>query len=151
MPAQEASHWDDTLSVLQTELTGAVTRDDVERWKKRLYSELERIPDGRAFRLLLDLSGFEPVDLEAHKAMRLVIPEILLTHGMRPAFVDLFKDQGEPTVSVKRKRRCFAFANVHHDKDKMSQYEVKIGRADQCFFTDPKEAYHWLIQQPVPL
>ncbi len=34
MQAHQASHWDDTLSILQTELKGQVTREDVERWKR---------------------------------------------------------------------------------------------------------------------
>ncbi|WP_141733076.1 hypothetical protein [Oligoflexus tunisiensis] len=151
MQAHQASHWDDTLSILQTELKGAVTRDDVELWKKSLYEELDRIPDGRLFRLLLDLNGFEPVDMEAHKAMRLVIPEILMNHGMRPAVADLFDDPGELHITMLRNRRCFAFANVHHDENKMSLYEIRIGRSDQKFFTNSKQARQWLIQQPVPL
>jgi len=150
MQAHQASHWDDTLSILQTELKGPVTQGDVELWKKNLHTELNRIPDGRAFRLLLDLHGFEPVDLEAHKAMRLVIPHILMQHGMRPAYADLFDEPGTISVSMLRNRRCFAFANVHHDENKMGQYEIKIGRSDQRFFTDPTKARQWLIQQPVP-
>ncbi|HYX37028.1 MAG TPA: hypothetical protein VE954_28335 [Oligoflexus sp.] len=151
MQSHHASHWDDTLSILQTELKGSVTREDVLLWKKNLHAALERIPDGRAFRLLLDLKGFEPVDIEAHKAMRLVIPHILLSHGMRPAYADLFDDPGKLSVTLQRSQRCFAFANVHHDENKMGQYEMKIGRSDQRFFTDPDKARQWLIQQPVPL
>lgn len=151
MQAHQASHWDDTLSILQTELKGPVTREHVELWKMNLYAELDRIPDGRPFRLLLDLEGYEPVDMEAHKAMRLVIPNVLQSHGMRPAFADLFDDPGELNITLLRNRRCFAFANVHHDEYKMDQYETKIGRSDQRFFTDPDKARQWLIQQPVPL
>ncbi len=151
MQAHQASHWDDTLSILQTELKGQVTREDVERWKRDLYAELERIPSGRQFRLLLDLDGYEPFDLQAHQAMRLVIPTLLLHHGMRPAFADLFEETGEIPISMQRNRRCFAFANVHHDEHKMMQYETKIGRSDQKFFTDADKARQWLIQQPVPL
>jgi hypothetical protein len=150
MQAHQASHWDDTLSILQTELKGPVTREDVDIWKRNLLAELDRIPDGRLFRLLLDLNGYEPVDMEAHKAMRLVIPDILLHHGMRPAYADLYDDPGELHVSMFRNRRCFAFANVHHDENKMKQYDIKIGRADQRFFTDPDKARQWLIQHPVP-
>lgn len=151
MQAHQASLWDDTLSILQTELKGPVTREDVELWKRDLYAELDRIPSGRQFRLLLDLDGYEPVDMEAHKAMRLVIPTLLLNHGMRPAYADLFDEPGDLHISMVRNRRCFAFANVHHDENKMSQYEMKIGRSDQRFFTDPDKARQWLIQQPVPL
>lgn len=148
--AHHASHWDDTLSLLQTELKGPVTARDVQLWEKELQRELDLVPDGRMFRLLLDLHGFEPVDMEAHKAMRLVIPTILMNHGMRPAFADLFDDAGEITLKKERQRRCFAFANVHHDEHKMGQYEIKIGRADQRFFTDAGAARQWLLKQPVP-
>jgi hypothetical protein len=150
MQAHQASHWDDTLSILQTELKGPVTREVVELWKRNLQAELDRIPDGRLFRLLLDLNGYEPVDMEAHKAMRLVIPDILLHHGMRPAYADLYDEEGDLHVTMLRNRRCFAFANVHHDENKMMQYDIKIGRADQRFFTDPDKARQCLIQHPVP-
>ena len=60
--------------LLTTRLTGVVTTEDVQRWKESLERDAAAIPDGGTFKLLLDLCGYEPADIEAHKAMRAVIP-----------------------------------------------------------------------------
>ena len=83
------SHWDATTGILRTELSGNVTSADVAVWRDELHRELARIPDHSQFRLLSSVYGYEPVDLAAHKAMRTVVPEILATHGLRPAYLDL--------------------------------------------------------------
>ena len=137
------SRWDPENRILWTELTGAVTVADVEAWRNELERAVGAIPDGSAFGLLLNLHGFHPVNLDAHKAMRTVVPLLLARHGMRPAFLDLFEGAEIP-ISTERGVRCVAFANVHHDPDKMSSYERRIAKPDQRFFTDASEAYDWL-------
>ena len=42
--------------------------------------------------------------------------------------------------------QCIAFANVHHDPEKMNRYEEKIAKPDQHFFTDVRAAYEWLLR-----
>lgn len=129
--------------ILTTRLTGAVTTDDVQRWKESLERDVATIPDGGTFKLLLDLRGYEPADLEAHKAMRVVIPRFLADYGLRPALLDLFPEADLPLRNL-RGVTCTAFANVHHDAAKMQNYEERIGRANQRFFTEPDEARAWL-------
>lgn len=138
------SNWEPESGILRTELRGTVTSQDIEFWRDGLYRELNRIPDNSRFLLLLDLHGFEPENLETQKTMRNVIPEILAAHGMRPAFIDLFDDKPEMRIFLTRGIQCIAFANVHHDPAKMDNYEKKIAKPEQRFFTDPHAAEEWL-------
>lgn len=140
--------WDAGRRLLETRLTGAVDHADVRAWQDGLARELARVPDGASFKLLNDLRGFDPVTIDVHKAMREVVPRLLAAHGMRPAFVDLFDSPPEVTVTTTRGITCTAFANVHHDEDKMQSYERRIGRPDQRFFTDRAAAEAWLDAQP---
>jgi hypothetical protein len=130
--------------VLVTELRHTATVADVEAWRERLDAAVAGVPANGRFKLLLDLRGYEPADLAAHKAMRDVVPGVLLRHGMRPAFLDLFDDPPHAETTTERGVVCTAFANVHHDAEKMAEYERRIGRPDQRFFTDRSAAEEWL-------
>jgi hypothetical protein len=138
------TRWDPDRAVLTTQLKGHVDVEDVLTWRVGLTEALQRLPDGTAFRLLLDIDGYEPASLEAHKKMRTVIPEVLLRHGLRPAFLDLFPEAEEPAVSADRGVVCIAFANVHHDGTKMARYDQEIATPTQRFFTSRAEAEAWL-------
>ncbi len=138
------SKWDPATGILRTDLTGPVTTDDVAAWREGLHREVASIPDGTSFRLLLNLVGFEPATIDAHKAMRTVVPEILARHGLRPAFIDLFDERPAMVITTSRGVRCIAFANVHHDEAKMTDYEQRIGKPNQKFFTDVSAAEAWL-------
>jgi hypothetical protein len=139
-----SSHWDRQQRLLVTQLTGTVDVDDVDAWRLALLDAVERIPDGTSFKLLLDLTGYEPASLDAHRHMRMVVPDLLIAHGLRPAFVDLYPDAPEPVVIQDRGVVCVAFANVHHDETKMARYEEQIATANQRFFTSRSAAEEWL-------
>jgi hypothetical protein len=139
------SRWNPKSQVLRTDLTGTATVADVRSWQEGLAQQVERIPDGSEFRLLLNLRGYDPADLDAHKAMRVVVPTLLIRHGMRPAFVDLVPNPPEIALSVERGIRCIAFANVHHDEHKMREYAERISKPEQRFFTDLELAQNWLM------
>jgi hypothetical protein len=130
--------------IIRTRLTGLVSAESARAWQRQLQAQLRALPDRTQFALLLDIRGYEPADLDAHKVMRAVVPEILIRHGMRPAFLDLFPGTPEPVLETERGIRVIAFANVHHDATKMSDYERRIGRDDQRFFTDINAAEEWL-------
>ena len=138
------SGWDPGRGVLVTELHGTIDLDAVSTWRAGLYAEVDLLADGTSFKLLLDLTGYEPATLDAHKAMRTVVPCLLLAHGLRPAFLDLFPDKDEPAVRAERGVICVAFANVHHDEAKMARYEETIATANQRFFTSRSAAEDWL-------
>lgn len=137
-----------TTPVVTTELRGSVTVADVERWAARLRGDVAALPEGTRFRLLLDLTGYEPADIAAHKAMRLVVPRLLADHGMRPAFADLFPEDEAPVVRAEQGVVVEAFANVHHDPEKMRRYEELIATPTQRFFTSRGDAEAWLAGLP---
>lgn len=130
-----ATRWERERRLLVTELGGPVSAATVEGWRRGLWSEVDRMPDGTWFRLLLDLTGYEPASLDAHKQMRTVVPELLVAHGMRPAFVDLSPEAPEPVLRCDRDVVCVAFANVHHDPTKMARYEEQIATPEQPFLS----------------
>ena len=138
------SGWDAERGWLVTELRDTVDVAAVETWRAGLMEAVAAIPDGTSFKMLLDLRGYEPVSLDAHKAMRDVVPSLLVEHGLRPAFLDLFPEAEEPAIRAERDVVCVAFANVHHDPEKMARYEERIATADQRFFTSRSAAEEWL-------
>ncbi|QLY25256.1 hypothetical protein [Bdellovibrio sp. KM01] len=138
------SHWDQNGKILFTSLKGNVDEADIFAWKHTLSVAVASIPTNTEFKVLLDLNGFDPVSISAHKAMRNVIPELLATHGLRPAFIDLFDEKPEMIISCDDGKRCTAFANVHHDPNKMADYRKRIGGDRQQFFTDKDQAAQWL-------
>jgi hypothetical protein len=142
------SSWDVSTGVLTTELKGTVTVEHVRQWIEGLHRELGRIPNGHTFKHLCDLHGYEPADIDAHKAMRLVVPQVLASHGLRPAYIDLFDEKPEMEITVERGIMCTGFANVHHEESKMNNYETKIAKPNQRFFTSRRTAEDWLAKLP---
>jgi hypothetical protein len=140
-----AMHWDAAVDVLISRLSGVVSVADVERWKVGLAAAIAAIPDGGSFRLLSDLSGYEPAGLDAHKAMRTVIPFLLAEHGFRTGLVDIVGAE-EPPITTTRGITCMAVAHVHHDAGKMALYQERVGSANESFFTDAVAAQGWLSQ-----
>jgi hypothetical protein len=136
--------WEGSTRILFTQFTGLVSARDASEWSRGLWQTLDRLPDHTQFKLLLHLRGIDPKDIPAHQAMRKVIPEVLARHGLRPAFIDLFDEKPEMTINVSRGVRCVAFANVHHEKEKMDAYRARIGRDNQQFFSDLESAKKWL-------
>jgi hypothetical protein len=131
-------------SLLESRLSGRVTVADVLAWQGGLEREVAGLPAGARFKFLSDSSGFDPVDIAAHKAMREVVPRLLAAHGMRPAVIDLFDPVPALPVKSDPAVKCVAFANVHHDEVKMRDYAARIGQPEQRFFSARGEAQAWL-------
>lgn len=138
------SVWEPQTQLVTTKLAGDVHVDDVARWKASLQAALAQVEENGSFKLLTDLSGYELQDMAAHKAMRVIVPQLLAAYGLRAAMLDLFPE-AEVTLTVTRGIVCRAYANVHHDTDKMAEYERTLGRANQRFFTNAEEARLWLL------
>lgn len=136
--------WDSQTGILTTTFQGQVSSQDAAEWAHGLQKAIDGLADNSQFKLLLDLYGFEPENIEAHKAMRNIIPETLARHGLRPAFIDLFDEKPELPISRTRGIQCLAFANVHHDANKMADYKRRIGQPNQQFFSNLEEALNWL-------
>jgi len=141
--ATAESTWDAARRLLVTRLQGTVGTDDVRRWIDGLHRELDRIADDTRFNIIVDLHGYEPGDLGAHKEMRTVVPLTLTRYGFRTAFFDLF-DPVDVPLERTRGITCVAAAHVHHDADKMDEYNHRIGRPNERFFTDYRAAEAWI-------
>ncbi len=96
-----------------------------------------------AFTMIVDLRGYEVRDIAAHKEMRTVIPLTLADYGFRTALLDLF-DPVDLPLRPARGSICIAVAHVHHDADKMTLYDDRLGRENERFFTDYATADAWL-------
>jgi hypothetical protein len=129
--------------IVTTRLQGSVTVEEVSRWLASLAEAIGQIEDNSQFKLLVDLYNYEPAALPAHKAMRPVVPLMLARYGFRTALLDLF-DPAELPLQNLRGITCTAVAHVHHDPSKMDEYDRRLGRANEHFFTDPSKAQAWL-------
>jgi hypothetical protein len=138
------SHFEAETGLLTTRLDGSVQRADVAVWIDGLDAALAQIPDGGEFKLLVDLTGYEPADLGTQKAMRVVIPQTAAAYGLRSALLDLYPE-AEITLTKTRAITCTALANVHHDSDKMTEYARLLDRERQRFFTGAAVARVWLL------
>jgi hypothetical protein len=136
--------WDENTKIVTTQYKGPVTAKDAVKWTKSLWDVLNQLPSNSTFKLLVDLHGFEPDNLEAHKVSKHIIPDVLTKHNLRSAYLDLFDQRPEATISSTRGIQCTAFANVHHDQNKMDDYRERIGTPNQQFFTSVDQAREWL-------
>jgi hypothetical protein len=137
------SFWRAEDCLLVTRLQGVVTCADVERWQRSLELALASFAENIAFRLVVDYTGYAFADIAAHKAMRVVIPQLLSHYGFRTGLFDLVE---EPSLLLGHTRgiSCIAVAFVHHDEHKMAIYEERIGRAQERFFVDYEQALAWI-------
>lgn len=135
--------WDTAENLLVTRLQGDITVEDVRRWQTSLQSALSQIAPEGEFKLIVDLYGYELKDIAAHKEMRTVIPLTLADYGFRTALLDLF-DPVELPLHKTRGIICQAVAHIHHDAYKMAEYERRLGRANERFFTDYEQAKEWI-------
>jgi hypothetical protein len=140
--------WDGSGRLLVARLSGTITDADVLRWAEEIQAALAQIPDGATFKLLSDLFGYEPAGLEAHKAMRGVVPGALAAHGFRTGLIDMV-GAPEPAITTTRGVRCVAVAHVHHDANKMALYDERVGRAAERFFSSREAARAWVEQAPL--
>lgn len=127
-------------------LSGSVDENDVARWTELLDRALAWVPDGTEIVLLSNLHGYEPASLDAHKAMRDVIPTRLAAHGFRTGLVDVVG--GELVVTPTPRIVISKVAHVHHDATKMAAYEAQVGCERERFFSDAARANVWLLFDP---
>ena len=103
--------FDPTHRLVETGLAGLVEVDDVTAWTVELERTLDALADDSTFAMIFDLRTYEPGTLDAHRAMRTVIPDALARHKMRPAYIDLFDPAPEmvidsrPSAPVRRLRQ----------------------------------------------
>lgn len=129
--------------LLITQLGGRVTVPEVEKWHNGFNQALAQLEAGQQFKLLVNLTDYDPVDIPTHKAMRDIIPLKLAQYEFRTALLNLFENVDLPLSSTDS-ITCQAVAHVHHDADKMNEYRDRLGRANEQFFTDVELATKWI-------
>lgn len=142
------THWEVDHALLVTRLQGTVQMSEVQQWAAALQRALAHLADNTSFKLLVDLHGYEPQQMSAHKAMRTVIPMTLARYGFRTALLDLFEGADLP-LELTRGIRCTAVAHVHHETEKMTAYDHRLGRSNEHFFTAYQQAEAWLRTLPL--
>lgn len=146
--ADFASSYNKASLALTTQLSGTVTVSDIHQWSCGLRETVRNMQTGSTFKLLVDLSEYKPASIEAHQAMRLVVPQFLADHGLRPAYLDLFDEQYKLDIVLRPRVRCTALANVHHDAVHMRYYQLRAGKPEQKFLADRAAAIRWLETIP---
>ncbi len=145
MTIVEAGYLPPVRAVL-ARLSGSVNESDIARWIELLDRALAWVPDGTEIVLMSNLHGYEPASLDAHRAMREVIPRRLATHGFRTGLVDVVGGEldvvGMPRIAISK------VAHVHHDATKMASYEATVGCERERFFSDAAFANAWLLFDP---
>jgi hypothetical protein len=104
---------------------------------------MHAVPAGLPVRLIVDLYGYAPQEITAHKAMRAVVPRMLAQYGLRTALLDLF-DPIDVPLRHTRGIAIVAVAHIHHDAHKMHTYDRTIGRPHERFFTCFDDAARWI-------
>ena len=144
-----ATQWFPEESLLVTELKGPLAVADIEAWERSLHSVLSQLPDNTSFKILVDLVGLAPVDVETHKRYRSIVPLALAKNGWRIGYLDLFEEANDLVLTAERGVRCVKAAHAHHDAYKIEEYERRFGKPAERFFTDSAAALAWL-KQPYP-
>ncbi len=139
------TQWFPEEKTIDTRISGDVSVQDIEQWEESLHFALGQIETGAEFRIMVDLFGYSPVNIEAHKRFRAVIPLTLSQYGWKVGYVDLFEDEKEKLQYVStRGIKCIAAAHAHQDETKIGLYERSYSRDNEHFFTDPQKAREWL-------
>lgn len=137
------TEWHAKEQLVITRLNGKITSADISRWQQSLDAVFSIIPEDTSFKILVDLYNFEAENTDVHKEYRTTIPLLLAEYGYRIGYLEMFP---EATVTLQNKRgiQCMAMANVHHNADKMLDYETRFSKPHEHYFTDPDAALKWI-------
>ncbi|MCG2612969.1 hypothetical protein LZZ85_01715 [Terrimonas sp. NA20] len=144
------TNWFSEEKTIDTRVCGKVTFRDIELWEESLHLALQQIESGGVFRIMVDLFGFSPNNIETHKRFRSIIPVTLSQYGWKVGYVDLFNEEAEKLQYVNtRDIKCIAAAHAHQDETKIGLYQRSYSRYNEHFFTDPLLARKWLKELSV--
>ncbi len=134
------------VRAVMARLAGSVDESEVARWAELLDRAFAWIPDGTEVVVLSNLHGYEPASIDAHEAMRAVLPARLAAHGFRTSLIDVAG--GSIDVRTNPRIVISKVAHVHHDATKMASYEATAGSERERYFHDPAYANAWLLFDP---
>lgn len=138
------TQWFPDENLIETQLKGDITQEDVRYWKSTLDEAFAQINQGTRFKILIDLYGFKAVDLATHKLYREIIPLLLADYNWKVGYVDLFEEAKGMKFASLRGISCYAAAHVHQDEEKINKYQKHFSRENEQFFTSPLKARAWL-------
>lgn len=147
-----SSDWCADHQLIITQISGDAHKQDVLHWEQTFYAALDRVPDSGAFKIFVNLHGFNAVDLEAHKYFRSIVPLKLARYGWKVGYVAMFPEEAEKLIiTTNRNVQCIAAAHCHHDATKMEKYESLYSSDSEHFFTDAGLAEAWIRSWPTSI
>lgn len=138
------SSWHPNERLIVTRLNGKVSINDIKKWEGDLLKVIDSIPSDSSFKIMVDLSNFEAENTEAHKYFRNIIPLLLADHHYRIGYLDMFP---EASIQLRKKRgiECLAMVNVHHNEEKMTDYQSRFSSTREQYYTDRDKAMKWIL------
>lgn len=139
------SSWAPDRRLMVTQISGEINVADVKRWRESLQYALDQIPNNTPFKILVNMYGSCPVDINAHIQLNTTVPQLLSQYGWKVGSIDMFEDQAN-AMSYTRKRGvyCYGAAHCHHDIFKMELCEIYYSSNNEHYFTDPGYAEQWI-------
>jgi hypothetical protein len=136
--------WHPNEELIVTRLNGKLGIDDIIHWEKDLLQTMEHIPNDISFKILVDLSEFEAENMDVHKYFRNIIPLLLANYSYRIGYLKIFP---EANIQLNKIRgiTCIAMANVHHNQEKMTDYQLKFSNTYEQYFTNADKAMKWIL------
>ncbi|MBD0257009.1 MAG: hypothetical protein ICV83_14920 [Cytophagales bacterium] len=140
------SEWLPEEKLVITQISGEADMAAIEAWDRSLQEALSRIEENGTFKILVNLHGFQAVNLAAHQRFRTVIPATLANYGWKAGYVNLFEEAANMQLTRTRGIACVAAVHVHQDQSKIEKYDAMFGKETERFFTDPALGYSWIRQ-----
>ncbi|TGK82240.1 hypothetical protein EHQ24_13320 [Leptospira noumeaensis] len=138
------TRWDDKKNLITTRLSGLITETEVSQWKDGLEKTFTELPQGTKFKIFVNLHGFSPASMSAHKMYREIIPLLLSKYNWRIGYLDLFEEAKDLKLTSENGTECLAAVHCHHDSYKINEYEKKFGKDSEHFWDDPERSATWI-------
>lgn len=135
--------WFNEKKLLHIRFGGLLNQSDFEKLSGEIKECLPKIDDGSEIKLFADLYEFKAENFEVHKKFRLVIPEIMIEHGMLPGYSKLFPE-AEVIINPNPRFKIIKVAHCHNDEEKINRYHKEFSSFNEDFFISQKSAYEWL-------
>jgi hypothetical protein len=136
------SVWRPDEKIFLTQLGGLIDVETLRRWKALLRQTFQKIGPNERFKFISDLCGYQPASQEVHREMREVVPVVLASYGFRSVLLDIYEGI-EVKLGNIRGINCYAAAHVHHDREKMDEFDERFGLPAERFFSDLDTAREW--------
>ena len=135
--------WHPANQLIVAKISGKLNREDIQRWEESMLYVVNNLPDNSLFKIVVDLDGFEAETMEVHKQFRTIIPLLLADYNYRVGYLDMFPE-AKVELNQTRGISCIAMANVHHNVEKMLDYQTRFSKTHEQYFTETEPALAWI-------